>query len=139
MSNAQPMHSDGSLPSRPFQDSCYFAIFNALTLLERSQCCYFRLSLGEWKHGEIKYLAQGDPKYLFQSRRILGAIIARGASLPPACELQVPLGDPFAPQEFPSAADPWSGIQHQRACQHLPQAPLLCSSIEFCWRNQEFF
>lgn len=83
MSNAQQMYSNESLPSRPFQDSHHLTIFNALTLLEGRQCCYFCLSLGEWKHGEIKYLPQGDPKYLFQNRRISGLGTARGASLPP--------------------------------------------------------
>jgi len=99
------MYSNESLPSRHFQGTHHLAIFNALTLLERRQCCYFCLLLGELKHREIKYLPQGDPKYLFHSSRISGLGIARGPSLPPACEQRVHLGAALAPYVFPPACN----------------------------------
>lgn len=126
MSNAQQMYSNESLPSRHFQGSHHLAIFNALTLLEGRQCCYFYLSPGEWKRREIKYLPQGDPKYVFRNRRISRLGIARGPSFPPACEQQVHLGEKFAPQVFPPACN--CGLQIP-GLGHTTKQPVASTSI----------
>ena len=126
MSNAQQIYSNESPPSRHFQGSHHLAIFNVLTLLEGKQCCYFYLSLGEWKHREVKYLSQGDPKYLFQNRRISGLGVARGPSLPPTCEQWVHLEEAFAPRVFLPACN--CGLQIP-GLGHNTKQPVASASI----------